>query len=133
VVGRSRFAGERIELNKQMSVAGKDERNIQPFAGGVEFALFQSVTGRKIFRLGFDEGNGDGLGLGINRNAERVINPPSRPLARFAVNDFYRARRFLAPNQIFRPAASVNGRVNQFGASVGFAEWHGFEISGAAG
>ena len=40
------------------------------------------------------------------------------------VVDFDRAGRFLAANQILGPAASMQGRVDQFGVSVGLGEGH---------
>src|SRR5689334_24033735 len=107
-----------------MAVAGKDKRHIETFARCVEFRLFQSVSGWKILRFGFDERNGDWLACGIDRDAQRVISATFRALAWFAVNDFDCARCFLATNEVFCPAAGMQRGINQLCAGIGFAEPH---------
>ncbi len=128
-LGRGGLAGERIKFDKEVAVAGKDERDIHPFARAVEFALFKSMTGRQIFGLRLNERDGHRLRPGIYHDAQRVINAPLRPFARLAVNDFDCAGGFLAPNQILSPATAMDGGINQFGARVRFTERHEGESS----
>ena len=91
------------------------------------------MSRRQIFRLGLDQRDGDRLGFGIDGDAQDVIHAAFGPLARFAVNDFDCAGGLLAPNQFFRPATDMNGGINQFGARIGFTEWHEGKVANGWG
>ena len=74
--------------------------------------------------LGLDERHGDRLRLRVDLDAQRVVDAPLRLLARLAADDLDGAGGLLAPDQVLGPAASVEGRIDQLGASVGLAHAH---------
>lgn len=65
----SGFSRKAVKLEVLMPVGGKNERDIEPLACGVELRLFESVVGRKVLGLGLNQGDGDRLRVGINLNA----------------------------------------------------------------
>jgi hypothetical protein len=107
-----------------MSVRGNHKRYIQPLRLGVQLGLFHSMTRRQILRLGFDQRYCHRLRFTCYFDSECVIHPPIRPLAWLTLYDLHCPSRLLAPNQLLRPAAGVEGRVNEFRASVRFGEGH---------
>ena len=92
---------------------------------GVRLGLFQAVVGGQVFGLGLDDGDGYGLGVEVNSDAEGVVHAALGALARPAVNDLDGPGGFLALDKVFGPASSMNGRVDEFGAGVRFAQRHG--------
>ena len=87
----------------------------------VALGLLAPLVGRGVFGLGFD--NGDRLHYALHADLQQVVGalaaadivgtePQERPGRLFAVD----------PVASFRPAALMQGRVNQFGAGVGFVE-----------
>ncbi len=48
-----------------MAVGREDEPDVVPLAFGITFGLIEAVTGWKVFFLGLDKGQGDGLGIDV--------------------------------------------------------------------
>ena len=104
-----------------MAVAGKHELDVQALAGRVRLGLLQSVRGRLVFRLGFDQRHGHRLRIRSDFDPQHIVHAPLGLLARLAVDDLDRAGGLLAPNQILGPAARVESGVDQFGAGIRLA------------
>src|SRR5438094_8225086 len=108
-----------------MAVAGKDKRDVQPLASSVELGLLKAVSRRHVFGFGFDECDSDRLRVRVHFYAQPVIDTAPGTLARLAVNDLDGASGFLAANQIFGPATSMQRRIDQLGTGIGFTVRHG--------
>ena len=84
---------------------------------------------REVFGFCFDDRYGDGLGIGIDLDTKDIIYPPFRLFSRLTVNDFDSPGSLLPANEVLGPASGVNGRINQLGTGIGFAQsrnWRGF-------
>jgi hypothetical protein len=110
--GRTGLAGEAVEFDKEVAVAGKDKGDVEALAGGVELGLLEAVGGREAFGLGFDEGDGDGLGAGVNLNAQGVVGAALAAFVRLAGDDLDGAGGLFAADEVLGPAAGVDGGVD---------------------
>src|SRR5262249_31200438 len=102
----------------------EDELHIQPLAFKVAFSLIQAVTGRKAFFFGLDQRQGDRLRIDIHLDPQHIIDLAAPPAPRSSTDDFDRSRRLFAPDKVLSPSAFVNGKVNQFSASIRFVPGH---------
>ncbi|MBI1845356.1 MAG: hypothetical protein HY294_04095 [Candidatus Rokubacteria bacterium] len=105
-------------LDEEMTVGAQDERDVEPLARGIRLGLLEPVRRRQGLGFCFDQRHRDGLARGIDPHAQDVVDASASPPARATVHDLDGAGRFLAADQVFRPAARVQGRVDQLGASV---------------
>jgi hypothetical protein len=91
-----------------VAVGGEHEGHVEPFACGIALGLVESVARREGVLLGFDERDGDRLSLRIDLDAENVVNLSARTATGLAADDLDGPGRFLATDQVFRPAAFVD-------------------------
>jgi hypothetical protein len=105
-------------------VRGEDERDVEAFAGGVALGLVQAVAGGQFFLLGLDQGDGDGLRVRVDLDAQGVVDLAPGAAAALASEDLDGARRLLAADEVLGPAPPVQRRVDQLGSGVGFVEHH---------
>ena len=79
---------------------------------------------RQAFRFCLDQCHSDWLRAWIELHVQKVIDTPSGAAARSAINDLDCPSAFFTADEVFRPTARVQGRVDQFSAGVGFIECH---------
>lgn len=115
-----REAGEAVELDELVAVAGEDELHVETLGDGVELGLLESVARWLVLGLGLDEGDGNGLRHGRRLDTQRVIDAALCLLERPAVDDLDGAGRLLPPDEVLGPAARVDGGVDELGARIGF-------------
>ena len=65
-------------LGRPVSIGGKDEFHLQAPALRIAFGLIQAVSGRKAFLLGLDQGQSNGLGIGIDLDSENIEGQTNR-------------------------------------------------------
>ncbi len=104
-----------------MAVGG--EREADAVGLGVALGLLQAVGWRKVAGLGLDESDCDGLGLGVHADAEDVVCALV-DLACGAAGDDDMPGGLLAAYEVLRPAALMQGRVNELRSGIGFAKCH---------
>lgn len=121
---RGGHPGRAVELDEQVAVAGKDKLDVVARRGQVPLGLVKPVPGRERLLLGLDQGDGDGLRLGVDANAERVVGAARGTPAALAVDDLDGSEGDFAANEILRPATGVDGRVDQFGPGVCLGKGH---------
>ena len=118
-------AGFRVELDEQVAVGREGEGDVEPSARGVALDLLQAVSGRVALRLGFDQGYGhEGLGPIGHGQAQGVVDAALGPAAGLARDEVDRSGGLLAADEVFGPAATMEGGVYQLGLGVGFAKGH---------
>ena len=108
-----------------MAVAAEHERHVQAFGIGVGFRLLQTVAGRQVLGFGFQDGDGDGLRIGLHDQAQGIVGASLWLAAGLAVDDLDSACGHFALDGVFCPAEGMDGRVNEFGAGIGFIVRHG--------
>ena len=123
--GRRGQAREAVELDKLMSVGREHEADIESLALGVALTLIEAMPGREGFFLGLDERHRDRLRVHVDLDPENVIDLATGSPPRLPVDDLDRARRLLAPNEVFGPATPVYGWIDELGSRIGFVVGHG--------
>src|ERR1700693_3576370 len=113
-----------VELDEEMAVGRKDKSDVQALAGGVELSLFEAMHRGEVLGLRFDQGERDRLGIGVDADPQRVVDPASRLLARLSVNDLDGAGRLLAADEVLHPASRMQGWIDQLRPGVGLGEQH---------
>jgi hypothetical protein len=103
-----------------MAVGRKDEFYIKTPALGISFGLIETVSGRQSFLFGFNEREGDGLGVPVYSDPQDIVNLTPGAASGPAANDFDGAGGFLAPDQVLGPVAPADARINQFGSGICF-------------
>jgi hypothetical protein len=101
-----------------MAVRGEYERHVQSLGVGIQLRLLEPVVRRQALSLRLDERDGHGLRLERYFDAQDVIDLPPAAPPRSAIDDLDGTRGLLAANQVFRPAAGVDGRIDQLRAGV---------------
>ena len=81
---------------------------------------------RRLWSLvgfGFDDAQSDGLIAAADFHSQGVIDAAFAAASGLAVDDFDSAGRFFPPNVLLGPTARMDSRVDEFGTSVGLAQW----------
>ncbi|OFV95118.1 MAG: hypothetical protein A3F68_10630 [Acidobacteria bacterium RIFCSPLOWO2_12_FULL_54_10] len=74
-----------------------------------------------MFCLGLYECHGYRLRLGLYLHPQRIIHATLGAFAGLPSDEFDGARSLFPADKVFRPATGVQGWINQFCASIGFA------------
>jgi hypothetical protein len=102
-----------------VAVGGEDEGDVE--AAGVSLGLFHAKVWRGVFGLGLDNGDGDRLGIRLGHDAEDVVHAAAAGgAAVLTVDELNRRGGDLAADEVFGPAAGVEGGIDELGAGIGF-------------
>jgi hypothetical protein len=133
-LGRRRELGERawrrcqaaqpVELDEEVPIGREAGGHIESPAGAIGLGLLQPVARGQVLGLGLDERHCHGLALGAHLDAQRVVGAPARATPGLALQHVHRARRLLAADQVLRPAAGMERRVDQLGAGIRLTQRH---------
>ncbi len=96
---------------------GEDKRQWMPCTRRRAW-LLQAVIWRQVFGFGLDERHSHRLALGIDGHAQHVIHTPLGALARLARHNLDGPRRLLPTDEVFGPAAGVQGGINQLRTGI---------------
>ena len=104
---------------------GVNERDVVELADAVAFALLEAVLGGEILALGLDDRHGDGLGAGLQWNAQDVVGAAGRAAVASAVDDVHGGGGDLNPDVGAWPTALVDqAGIDQLKAGLGFVAGH---------
>ncbi len=119
--GRGGLSGEVVVLDELMAVGREHEADVEPLALGIAFRLVKAKPRGQAFLFCLDQGQGDGLGVCVDLDPEHVVDLAALAATTDGLNG---PGRLLAPDEVFGPAALVNGWVDELGSGIGFVEAH---------
>lgn len=92
------------------------------FGRGVELSLLEALGRRVLLRLRFNQSDRHRLWTSVGFEAKGVIHAPFGLLTGDTRHNLNRTCRLFTADEVLRPAACIESRVNEFGPSVCFVK-----------
>jgi hypothetical protein len=123
-----REACRSVELDKKVAIRGENELDVEPTAGRIGFGLLEAVGGLEMLGLRLDEGHGYRLARLVHPDAQGIVHASLGAASSLPFHNLNCPGCLLASDEVFRPSAGVERRVDQLGPSVGLAQRHAWPL-----